>query len=115
MLQSVLASNLPELGTISGKTVAKLVGVAPLARDGGPLRGVRRIWGSRSEIRTVLYMATLCAIQHEPRLRDFSKALRARGKPGKVAVVAAMRKMIVIINARVRDRPARAGSRLTHP
>lgn len=103
VLHSVMASYLPELGLISGKAIAKLVGVAPIARDSGSMRGVRRIGGGRIEVRNVLYMATLSAIQHEPSIRNFYNRLRARGKPGKVAVVAAMRKMIVIINARVRD------------
>ncbi|MEC5196790.1 transposase [Xanthomonas campestris] len=62
-----------------------------------------RICGGRLEVRNVLYMACLSAIQHEPRIREFYRSLRARGKPGKVAVVAAMRKMLVILNARVRD------------
>lgn len=105
-LQAVIASYLPELGTLNGKAIAKLVGVAPIAHDSGTLRGVRRIWGGRAEIRNVLYMACLSAIQHEPRIRDFYQGLRARGKPGKVAVVAAMRKMIVILNARARDAQA---------
>jgi transposase len=102
-LQAVIASYLPELGKVDGKAISKLVGVAPIAHDSGTLRGVRRIWGGRTEVRNVLYMACLSAIQHEQRIRGFYRALRARGKPGKVAVVAAMRKMIVIINARARD------------
>ncbi|MCC5054116.1 IS110 family transposase [Xanthomonas campestris] len=105
-LQAVMASYLPELGTLSGKAIAKLVGVAPIARDSGTLRGIRRICGGRVEVRNVLYMACLSAIQHEPRIREFYRALRARGKPGKVAVVAAMRKMLVILNARARDAQA---------
>lgn len=105
-LQAVIASYLPELGTLDGKAIAKLVGVAPIAHDSGTMRGVRSIWGGRAEIRNVLYMASLSAIQHEPRIRDFYRGLRARGKPGKVALVAAMRKMLVIINARVRDAQA---------
>ena len=105
-LQAVIASYLPELGTLDGKAIAKLVGVAPIAHDSGTLRGARCISGGRKEIRNVLYMASLSAIRHEPRIRDFYRSLRARGKPGKVALVAAMRKMIVIINARVRDAQA---------
>ncbi|MCC4614595.1 IS110 family transposase, partial [Xanthomonas campestris pv. asclepiadis] len=62
-----------------------------------------RFRGGRLEVRNVLYMACLSAIQHEPPIREFYRSLRARGKPGKVAVVAAMRKMLVILNARVRD------------
>ncbi|WP_355504562.1 IS110 family transposase [Xanthomonas cannabis] len=102
-LQAVIASYLPELGTLDGKAIAKLVGVAPIAHDSGSMRGIRRIRGGRIEVRNVLYMACLSAIQHEPRIREFYRSLRARGKPGKVAVVAAMRKMLVILNARARD------------
>jgi len=96
-------ANSPELGRLDGKAIAKLVGVAPLARDSGLMRGQRHVWGGRSEIRAVLYMATLTAIRYEPKLRDFYQALRARGKAAKVAIVAAMRKLLVILNARMRD------------
>jgi len=103
ILQAVLASYLPELGNISGKAIASLVGVAPMSHDSGTMRGKRSIHGGRAEIRQVLYMASLSALQHEPRLRDFYRSLRARGKEAKVAIVAVMRKMLVILNARVRD------------
>lgn len=102
-LQAMLAAQLPELGQISGKEIAKLVGVAPMARDSGSMRGKRQIWGGRAPIRQVLYMAALSALRHEPRLRDFYQGLRARGKPAKVAIVAVMRKLLVILNARMRD------------
>ncbi len=102
-LQAVLASYLPELGRISGKRIASLVGVAPMSHDSGTMRGKRSIHGGRAEIRQVLYMASMSAMRHEPRLRDFYQSLRARGKEGKVAIVAVMRKMLVILNARVRD------------
>ena len=102
-LQAVLASYLPELGKISGKAVASLVGVAPMSHDSGTLRGKRSIHGGRAEIRQVLYMASMSAMRHEPRLQDFYQSLRARGKEGKVAIVAVMRKMLVILNARMRD------------
>ncbi|AKU48800.1 IS110 family transposase [Xanthomonas arboricola pv. juglandis] len=105
-LQAVLASYLPELGTLDGKAIARLVGVAPIAHDSGRMRGVRRIQGGRAEVRNVLYMACLSAIQHEQRIWEFYRSLRARGKPGKVAVVATMRKMLVILNARARDAQA---------
>jgi transposase len=100
VLQTTLACQLPELGKLDGKAVAKLVGVAPLARDSGLMRGRRHVWGGRSEIRAVLYMAT--------KLRDFYQGLRARGKAAKVAIVAAMRKLLVILNARMRDALAQA-------
>lgn len=100
---ATLAAHLPELGRLSGKAIAKLVGVAPLARDSGYQRGQRVIWGGRSVIRQVLYMAALSTIRYEPSLRDFYQRLRQRGKAGKVALVAVMRKMLVILNARMRD------------
>lgn len=102
-LQAMLAAQLPELGHINGKEIAKLVGVAPLARDSGLMRGRRQIWGGRAQIRQVLYMAALSALRHEPRLRDFYQGMRARGKAAKVAIVAVMRKLLVILNARMRD------------
>ena len=88
---------------LDSKAIAKLVGVAPLARDSGLMRGQRHVWGGRRQIRAVLYMASLTAIRYEPRLRDFYQALRARGKAAKVAIVATMRKLLVILNARMRD------------
>lgn len=100
---ATLAAHLPELGHLSGKAIAKLVGVAPLARDSGYQHGKRTVWGGRSVIRQVLYMAALTAVRHEPRLRDFYQGLRQRGKAAKVALVAVMRKMLVILNARMRD------------
>lgn len=100
---SMLACRLPELGKLSGKAIAKLVGVAPLAHDSGQLRGHRSVWGGRADVRAALYMSALTAIRYEPLLRDFYQALRARGKTGKVALVAAMRKLLVILNARMRD------------
>lgn len=107
-LQAILAAELPELGHISGKAIAKLVGVAPLARDSGTLRGRRTAWGGRSQIRTPLYMAALSAMRFEPRLKAFYDGLRTRGKAGKVAIVAVMRKMLVILNARMREQLAAA-------
>lgn len=103
VLQATLACELPELGRLSGKAVAKLVGVAPMARDSGQWRGQRVVWGGRGQIRRVLYMAALTAMRHEPLLRDFYRSLRERGKAAKVAIVAVMRKMLVILNARMRD------------
>jgi transposase len=108
VLQTTLACPLPELGKLDGKAIATLVGIAPLARDSGLMRGKRHVWGGRSGIRAVLYMATLTTIRYEPRLRDFYQGLRARGKPAKVAIVAAMRKLLVILNARMRDAFAQA-------
>lgn len=103
VLQATLACELPELGQLDGKAIAKLVGVAPLARDSGQWRGRRIIWGGRAGVRTALYMSALTAMRFEPILREFYRRLRARGKAAKVAIVAVMRKMLVILNARMRD------------
>ena len=103
VLQATLACALPELGRLNGKAIAKLVGVAPLARDSGVMRGRRSVWGGRAGIRTVLYMSALTAMRYEPALRDFYQRLRSRGKAAKVAIMAVMRKMLVILNARMRD------------
>lgn len=102
-LLATLASELPELGQINGKAIAKLAGVAPMACDSGRMRGYRKTWGGRSEIRRTLYMAALSAMRHDPRMQAFYEGLRTRGKAAKVAIVAVMRKMLVIMNARMRD------------
>jgi transposase len=108
VLQATLACELPELGRLDGKAIAKLVGVAPMARDSGQWRGRRLIWGGRAGVRSALYMSALTATRFEPTLREFYQRLRGRGKAAKVALVAVMRKMLVILNARMRD--ALAGS-----
>lgn len=102
-LATTLISDLQELGTLNPKQVAALVGVAPMNRDSGKQRGKRRIRGGRAQVRTVLFMATLCAVQHNPVIRSFYRRLVAAGKHKKVALVACMRKMIVLLNAMVRD------------
>ena len=94
---------LPELGQLNGKQIAALVGVAPLARDSGTVRGKRLAWGGRAPIRTVLYMSTLAAVRCNPVIRAFYLHLRAAGKPAKVALTACMRKLLVILNAMVRS------------
>lgn len=102
-LATTLISDLQELGSLNPKQIAALVGVAPMNRDSGRLRGKRRIRGGRAQVRTVLFMATLCAVQHNPVIRGFYRRLLAAGKHKKVALVACMRKMIVLLNAMVRD------------
>ena len=94
-----LLAELPELGTLSGRQAAALVGVAPFARDSGTLRGQRAIWGGRASVRTTLYMAAVCATRHNPLLKAFYRRLRAAGKPPKVAFIACVRKLVVILNA----------------
>lgn len=99
---AILIARLPELGTCEPKSLSMLVGVAPINCDSGTLRGHRRIWGGRSDVRSALYMATLTAIRCNPVLRAFKKRLLDRGKPQKVAMVACMRKLLVMLNAMVR-------------
>jgi transposase len=101
-----LIADLPELGQLDRRAIAALVGVAPLARDSGAFRGRRMIAGGRAPIRRVLYMATLTATKHNPAIRAFYRRLIAAGRPGKVALTAAMRKLLTILNAIVRDRRA---------
>jgi transposase len=94
---------LPELGTLNEKQIARLVGVAPINRDSGAHNGKRMIAGGRTRVRCGLYMATLVATRHNPVIRDFYQRLLAKGKPKLVALVACMRKLLVIINAMIRD------------
>lgn len=99
-----MLAELPELGTLSRKKIAALVGVAPLNRDSGTIRGSRVCWGGRSSVRQVLYMAATSAVRCNPVIRNTYLALRARGKKHKVALVACMRKLLTILTAMVRDR-----------
>jgi transposase len=96
-----LIGELPELGHLTRKQIAALVGVAPHARDSGTLRGKRMVWGGRAPVRAVLYMGALVAARHNPVIRDFFLRLRAAGKPAKLALTACMRKLLVILNAMV--------------
>jgi transposase len=98
-----LIVSVPELGTLRPRPLAKLIGVAPLNCDSGQFRGARMIWGGRAPVRAALYMAALTAIRFNPVLRVFYQRLRTAGKPAKVALVAVMRKLLIILNAMVRD------------
>lgn len=102
VLSSVLLAEVPELGRLDRKQIAALVGVAPLARDSGTLRGKRTCWGGRTRVRGVLYMAILSATRHNPVIRAFYQRLLAAGKLKKVAQVACMHKLLLILNAMVR-------------
>jgi transposase len=98
-----LLAELPELGRLSHKEIAALVGVAPLNRDSGTLRGKRLVYGGRAPVRAALYMAALVASRYNPVIRTFYRRLRAAGKPAKVALTACMRKLLTILNAIARD------------
>jgi transposase len=100
---STLISCVPELGQLNHKKIACLIGVAPLNRDSGRFKGRRMIWGGRAQVRAVLYMSTLSAIRFNPIIRQFYQRLREAGKCFKVAMVACMRKLLVILNAMVRN------------
>lgn len=99
-----LLADLPELGELNRKEVSSLVGVAPINRDSGKMKGKRRIQGGRHSVRTILYMATLSATQCNPVIKAFYQQLVAQGKHKKVALTACMRKFITMLNAMVRDR-----------
>lgn len=109
-----LLAELPELGRLSRREIAKLAGLAPLARDSGKRRGQRSIWGGRAHVRRALYMATLVGVRFNPVLRTFYQRLCTAGKPKKVALVACMRKLLVIVNSMLRHQqpwcPARAAA-----
>ena len=105
-----LLAHLPELGTLDRRQITALVGVAPFNRDSGALRGKRTVWGGRSRVRAALYMAALTATRHNPVIRDFYRRLLAAGKPKKVALVACMRKLLVILNALLKHRASWAGT-----
>ena len=99
-----LLSYVPELGTLDRKKIAALVGVAPLNRDSGAMRGKRSIWGGRARVRAALYMGALVASRHNPVIRDFYQRLLAVGKPKKVALTACMRKLLARLNSVLKSR-----------
>ena len=102
-LTSMLLAFVPELGNVSNKQIASLIGVAPFNCDSGHMRGKRRIWGGRKHVRTILYMAANSARQYHPEIRGSYERLREKSKPFKVALVACMRKLLIILNAKLRD------------
>ena len=93
----------PGLGTLTGRQVSTLAGVAPYNHDSGRLKGRRCISGGRAALRTALYMATLAATRFNPVIRTFYQRLLAAGKPKKLSVVACMRKLLTILNAIVKS------------
>jgi transposase len=99
---ATLVADLPELGRLNRQKIAALVGVAPFNHDSGKQRGKRRIFGGRTSVRSVLYMATLSAIKHNPVIKEFYQHLLDKGKLKKVALTACMRKLLVILNTMVK-------------
>jgi transposase len=104
VLARTLLASLPELGTLNRKQSAALVGVAPLNRDSGTLRGKRAVWGGRAHVRAALYMSALAATRYNPVIRAFYQRLCAAGKAKKVALTACMHKLLGILNSMVKHR-----------
>jgi transposase len=104
ILSRTLVAEVPELGVLNRQEIAALIGVAPLNRDSGTVRGKRAVWGGRAQVRAVLYMSTLAAVRHNPALKAFYERLRAVGKAPKVALTACMRKLLTILNAMLKHR-----------
>ena len=107
-----LIANLPELGELNRRQIAALVGIAPLNRDSGTLRGRRTIWGGRAGVRAVLYMAALVASRHNAVIRTFYTRLCKAGKAPKIALVACMRKLLTILNSMLRHKTRWSGALL---
>lgn len=103
VLSKSLMSSLPELGSLNRKKIAALVGVAPFNRDSGIFRGRRSISGGRRQVRSALYMATLTAVRCNPIIRTHYRHLIAMGKVKKLALTACMRKLLVILNAMIKE------------
>lgn len=103
VLSLTLLAELPELGHLDRKRISALVGVAPLNRDSGIMRGRRAVWGGRAQIRPALYMATLCATRCNPVIREFYQRLCDAGKKKKVALTACMHKLLIILNAIIKN------------
>jgi transposase len=99
ILALTLLAEVPELGSVTHRELAALVGVAPFNCDSGKWKGTRRIWGGRAAVRAVLYMAACAAVRHNPVIRALYQRLLAAGKRKKVALVACMRKLLTICNA----------------
>ena len=110
---STLLAEVPELGELNGREVSALVGVAPINRDSGTMRGKRTIFGGRPAVRKVLFMAALVASRHNPVIKAFYQRLLAAGKPKKLALTACARKLLTILNAMAKARkPFNAGLHL---
>lgn len=98
-----IISNVPELGYITNKQAASLIGVAPITKESGQFKGKRSIQGGRAQVRTVLYMAMMSAMQCNPIFKENYQRLLKQGKPKKVAIIACVRKMVITLNSMLRD------------
>ena len=106
VIATTLVADLPELGQLSAKRISKLVGVAPLNYDSGKFKGKRMIWGGRAHVRATLYMGAVVAMRFNPIIKAFYDRLVERGKSKKLALTACVHKMLIILNAMVRDNKA---------
>lgn len=102
VVSRTLIADLPELGRLSHREIASLVGLAPLARDSGTMKGKRMVFGGRASVRSALYMATVVGVRHNPVIRTFYARLRERGKPPKVALIACAHKLLTTLNSMAR-------------
>jgi transposase len=102
VISRTLIADLPELGTLTHREIATLVGLAPLARDSGTMKGKRMVFGGRAPVRSALYMAAVVGARHNPVIRTFYLRLRERGKPPKVALIACAHKLLTILNSMAR-------------
>jgi transposase len=115
VVASTLIAELPELGQLGHKQISALVGLAPFNRDSGQLRGRRRIWGGRGRLRSTLYMAVVSGLRFNPVIKNFYQRLKQAGKPAKVALIACMHKLLIMLNAMIRDGASWQGSQTSHP
>lgn len=102
-IAGIVLARLPELGTCDRRAIASLAGLAPHACDSGHRRGRRHVWGGRSDVRRALYLAGFIASRYDPQLKALRQQMEAAGKPAKVAILAVARKLLVILNAMIRD------------
>ncbi len=103
VVAATIIADLPEIGSVNSKQISALVGLAPYNRDSGTLRGKRTIWGGRVSVRNSLYMSTLVAIRHNPQIKSFYKRLCDAGKKKKVAITACLHKLLIIMNAMIKN------------
>lgn len=103
---ALLLAEVPELGTLSRREISALIGVAPINRDSGTMRGRRTVFGGRASVRTALYMSALVGTRHNPVIKEFYTRLVAAGKPKKVALTACIRKLLTILNAMLKNNEA---------
>ena len=99
---AILIASLPELGKLKNRRIVKLVGLAPMAHDSGKMRSGRHIRRGRTHVRNALFMATISAVRNNPKVSEFYKNLRNRGKTAHIALVAVAHKLLIILNAKMR-------------